>query len=157
MTADGPRREYELRLEQRRQAVLECERQDRSIAFSRLVVAVAAAAQAFFAWRWDTVSWWWLAVPAVAFLASDVDVFGLSPPGVDLKAVTVPVCREGDPLVQDPKWWLYEVCSDASQDPVYSDTDHLGCGGVNWFTQAAEDARKTIWYLHNWSIPEFAY
>jgi hypothetical protein len=32
-----------------------------------------------------------------------------------------------------------------------------GCGGANWFAQAAEDARKTIWYLHNWEVPELAY
>jgi hypothetical protein len=33
----------------------------------------------------------------------------------------------------------------------------FGCGGANWFAQAAEDARKTIWYLHNWRVPEVAY
>ena len=82
-------------------------------------------------------------------------MFGLSPPGVNLNAVNIPVCRDGDPLLGGP--WFFEVCSDTAQDPVYTDADHLGCGGVNWFTQAAEDARKTIWYLHNWSIPEFEY
>lgn len=27
-------------------------------------------------------------------------------------------------------------------------------GGADWFTEAAENARAVIWFLHNWSIPE---
>ena len=44
-----------------------------------------------------------------------------------------------------------------SGNPAYSKTSINGCGGANWFTQAAEDARKTIWYLHNWRVPEIGY
>ena len=41
---------------------------------------------------------------------------------------------------------------------MYGGTARIyGCGGANWFTQAAEDARKTIWYLHNWRLPVVAY
>ena len=49
------------------------------------------------------------------------------------------------------------MCDNAGSDPVYGEDGILGCGGANWFTQAAEDARKTIWYLHNWRVPEIAY
>jgi hypothetical protein len=50
------------------------------------------------------------------------------------------VCRNGSPLGV--------VCDYANAN---------GCGGANWFTQAAEDARKTVWYLHNYEPPAFAY
>jgi hypothetical protein len=52
------------------------------------------------------------------------------------------------------------VCDDANDnDPVYGTTTDgiYGCGGANWFAQAAEDARKTIWYVHNWRLPVVAY
>jgi hypothetical protein len=53
---------------------------------------------------------------------------------------------------------LGAVCDNPGDNPVYgpNPTD-IGCGGANWFAQAAEDARKTIWYLHNWRVPEIAY
>jgi len=74
-------------------------------------------------------------------------------PGVDLRGdngVAITVCREGSPLD--------EVCDNPATNSVYGPalTD-IGCGGANWFAQAAEDARKTIWYLHNYEAPEDAY
>ena len=82
------------------------------------------------------------------FVLKDVDVFGGPPDGVylrpeppsNLPGVEVTVCRNGSPLGV--------VCDAASA---------VGCGGANWFTQAAEDARKTIWFLHNYEPPAFAY
>jgi len=70
MVEGGPRSEYERRLALRRQAVRDRDRQDRNIALARLGVAVAAIVLAFFAWRSPVVSWWWLALPAVVFLAA---------------------------------------------------------------------------------------
>ena len=49
------------------------------------------------------------------------------------------------------------VVCDKLDDPAYTTTNINGCGGANWFTQAAEDARKTVWFLHNWRVPEIAY
>lgn len=95
------------------------------------------------------------------FQPQTIDVFGSTPPGVDLRGpngVPITVCRGGGPL-QD----LGEnvVCDDPGDgaNPVYgSENDGIfGCGGANWFAQAAEDARKTIWYLHNYEVPELAY
>jgi hypothetical protein len=74
-----------------------------------------------------------------------VSVFGGANPGVDLSDAAVTVCRAGLPL--------NAVCDDAATNPVYSSNNINGCGGANWFAQAAEDARKTIWYLHNWRLP----
>ena len=77
---------------------------------------------------------------------------------VDLNTVAVTVCRAGLPLRENG---VNVVCDNAGSDPVYGtgagDEGILGCGGANWFAQAAEDARKTIWYLHNWELPENAY
>jgi hypothetical protein len=78
-----------------------------------------------------------------------VGVFGDTSDAVKLTGVTV--CRNGLPLAV--------VCDDAPLDagdpgnPVYSTSETNGCGGANWFTQAAEHARKTIWYLHNFEPP----
>ncbi len=69
MADSRPRSEYELRLAVRRQAVQDRDRQDRIIALARLAAAVAAIVLALSAWRWSVVSWWWLALPAVLFLA----------------------------------------------------------------------------------------
>lgn len=89
------------------------------------------------------------------FAPSDVDVFGMSPPGVDLDSVAITVCRSGAPLVTESGQAV--VCNNALLNPVYVDGLSYGCGGANWFAQAAEDARKTIWYLHNWRVPVVAY
>ena len=87
------------------------------------------------------------------FSSSNTNVFGTSPPGVVLRGangVAITVCREGLPLPA--------VCDDPDTNPVYGpNLNNIGCGGANWFAQAAEDARKTIWYLHNWRVPEIAY
>jgi hypothetical protein len=74
------------------------------------------------------------------FVSGPIAVFGGSPPGVDLDAVNLPVCRGGTPL------------------PIFCDEPFQGdCGGANYFAQAAEHARKTIWFIHNWEVPEIAY
>jgi hypothetical protein len=88
------------------------------------------------------------------FVTTDVSVFDESPPGVDLRGengVAVTLCRDGEPVVVNSD---EVVC-----DGVVSFTNEIetACGGANWFTQASEDARKTIWYLHNWRVPEVAY
>ena len=88
------------------------------------------------------------------FLPSLVDVFGDSSNGVDLSDVGIKVCRNGLPLAASGQ---NVVCNDATNNPVYSSSNTSGCGGANWFTQAAEDARKTIWYLHNWRLPVVDY
>jgi hypothetical protein len=89
------------------------------------------------------------------FVLKSVDVFGGPPDGVDLSTVGVTVCRDGSPLLVPEDG---PVVCEQSSDPYYgSGTGQNGCGGANWFAQSAEDARKTIWYLHNWRAPELAY
>lgn len=83
----------------------------------------------------------------VLFEPQSVNVFGASPPGVNLADAAATVCRNGSPL---------SVVCDSAQ-PVYGPGEANGCGGANWFTQAAEDARKTIWYVHNWRLPVVGY
>jgi hypothetical protein len=98
-----------------------------------------------------------LAVTASGSLeAGPVNVFLASPPGVDLTTIGIPVCRDGSVLNASGNGGI--VC-DLSTDPAYGapGVGIQGCGGANWFAQAAEDARKTIWYLHNWEVPEIAY
>lgn len=57
---------------------------------------------------------------------------------VDLDAVNLTVCRDGSPV-----------------DGLTCDNpDETVCGGANWFAQATEHRRRTVWYLHNWSVPE---
>ena len=90
----------------------------------------------------------------VNFAPAIVFVFNDEVNGVDLGSVAVTVCRAGLPLQEIDS---NVVCDNAGSDPVYGEDGILGCGGANWFTQAAEDARKTIWYLHNWRVPEIAY
>ncbi len=86
------------------------------------------------------------------FTAMPVSVFDTSDPNhVDLDSIGITVCRNGSPLGG--------ACESAT-DPYYGGTgvpNINGCGGANWFAQAAEDARKTIWYVHNWRVPELAY
>ena len=86
--------------------------------------------------------WWLLSCDPDCFGATAVDVFApSSPPGVDLEAVNLTVCRTGLPLSA--------ACDGVSEEPE--------CGGADFFAQAAEHARKTIWFLHNWEVPEIAY
>jgi hypothetical protein len=89
------------------------------------------------------------------FTATTIDVFGGSPSGVDLSTIGITVCRNGVPLTASGS---DGVC-DSAADPAYGANGFgiNGCGGANWFAQAAEDARKTIWYLHNWRVPDIAY
>jgi hypothetical protein len=85
-----------------------------------------------------------------------VSVFGDLVHGVYLRpespldplGAAVPVCRGGSPLGV--------FCDAGAANPVYG-ASSSGCGGANWFTQAAEDARKTIWFLHNYEPPVFGY
>jgi len=94
----------------------------------------------------------------VNFAPANVFIFNDEVNGVDLRSVAVTVCRAGLPLQENGS---NVVCDTAGSDPVYGtgagEEGILGCGGANWFAQAAEDARKTIWYLHNWRVPEIAY
>jgi hypothetical protein len=67
---------------------------------------------------------------------------------VDLDSVNLTVCRDG---------LAYPVvCDTASAEEYDPDEGLYGCGGANWFAQAVEHSRKTIWYLHNWAPPELA-
>jgi hypothetical protein len=75
------------------------------------------------------------------YASGPVDVFGGPDPGVDLDAVNLTVCRIGLPL-------------DAPCDGAFVEPE---CGGADFFAQAAEHARKTIWFIHNWEVPEIAY
>ena len=88
-----------------------------------------------------------------SFTIEPISVFGGSAPAVTLTDVVV--CRAGSKLSVGSTSTLM-VC-DEQTDPVYSSTEINGCGGANWFAQAAEHARKTIWYLHNFEPPELAY
>lgn len=95
-------------------------------------------------------------VDGASFVPKPVSVFGGAPdgvylrpePGNDAPGAAVTVCRGGAPLGV--------TCDAGAANPVYG-PDGSGCGGANWFTQAAEDARKTIWFVHNWRLPEVAY
>ena len=69
--------------------------------------------------------------------------------GVNLKDVGINVCRAGFPSGR-----CVRQRRPTRRTPP---RDINGCGGANWFTQAAEDARKTVWFLHNWRVPEIAY
>ena len=85
----------------------------------------------------------------VHFTAMPVLVFNTGDPNhVDLDSIGITVCRNGSALVG--------ACESAA-DPPTGGLEINGCGGANWFAQAAEDARKTIWYVHNWRVPELAY
>ena len=91
----------------------------------------------------------------LTFEPLSVSVFGGSPPGVNLASAAVKVCRNGSPLIDSSQ--ANVVCDAGAANPVYESGNIHGCGGANWFTQAAEDARKTVWYVHNWRLPEVGY
>ena len=76
------------------------------------------------------------------FVITDAQaLFGpTSPPSVDLEAVNIGVCRE-----------------ETMMGPCLGEGVETECGPANYFAQAAEDSRKIIWFLHNWSIPEIAW
>jgi len=75
------------------------------------------------------------------FVIAAQALFGpTSPPFIDLEGVDVGVCR--DQVMMGP-------CLGADGEDE--------CGAANYFAQAAEDSRKIIWFLHNWSIPEIAW
>ena len=68
-STDGhPAEEYASRLEARRQAASSLDGRDRRIAGMRLVVAAIAVVVALAAYRSDSVSWGWTALPVVGFL-----------------------------------------------------------------------------------------
>jgi hypothetical protein len=67
-TGIDPGSEYRRRRERRRLTVEDLEGRDRVVAFARLLVAVTATVVGFLAYRSDSVSWWWLALPAAAFV-----------------------------------------------------------------------------------------
>jgi hypothetical protein len=95
-----------------------------------------------------------LQVTTEGFVAASIDVFGHSKHAVDLAPVRLPVCRNGSVLQVGRE---RVVCDDTWRNPVQTPNNPLGCGGANWFSQAAENARKTVWYLHNYELPEIAY
>ena len=67
---------------------------------------------------------------------------------VALDEVNLNVCRGG--------FDVGETCDNFSADVPYdpdAEEPSFGCGGANWFAQAAEHRRLTVWYLHNWSVP----
>jgi hypothetical protein len=94
------------------------------------------------------------------FCVGEVSPFGAGPELVDFGASAVPVCR-GGALLASGGSPVY--CRATAGDAPGIATDLLlhansldpGCGGANWFTQAAEDARQVIWFLHNWKVPEY--
>ena len=90
------------------------------------------------------------------FLARNVYLFDDATDGVDLAEVAVPICRNGA-IQDDSQTGMPLVCDGSSVDPYDPANGDFGCGGANYFTQAAEHARKTIWYLHNWEVPEIDY
>jgi len=66
---------------------------------------------------------------------------------VDLDEVNLMVCRGGDAA-------NVEVDDEVIVVNACDSTNETDCGGANWFAQATEHARKTVWYLHNWEVPE---
>ncbi len=88
------------------------------------------------------------------FLARNVSLFSDPIDGVDLAAVAVPICRVGEVRAENG---ADLICDSNLDEPYDPDNDFFGCGGANWFTQAAEHARKTVWFLHNWEVPEIDY
>jgi len=94
----------------------------------------------------DTQAYILRAGTAPSFTAGYISLFADLTNGVKLENVAV--CRNGSALSF--------FCTDTLNAP-YSSDNIMGCGGANWFTQTAEDARKVIWYLHNWAVPQIAY
>lgn len=101
-----------------------------------------------------TSAWLLATSDGTNFWAADILLFEDADHGVDLAETAVPICR-GGAVRADNGTDL--VCDSSSDEPYDPDNEFFGCGGANWFTQAAEHARKTIWYLHNWEVPEFDY
>lgn len=90
------------------------------------------------------------------FLPNNIHLFTDQQNGVNLDEIAITVCRQDEPLRNNGSGNLV-VCTNAGSNPVYSNSNVFGCGGANWFAQAAEDARKVIWFQHNWSVPEIEY
>jgi len=90
------------------------------------------------------------------YCVATVSPFGSEPALVDFANAEVSVCRGGEMFE-----WLCRVDALNSPDDIMTEgwlgENSLlpGCGGANWFAQAAEDAREVIWFLHNWAIPEY--
>src|SRR5262245_54408571 len=64
----GPREEYEQRLEARRTALASCGRQYRILGNLRALVFLAAVAIVFASFHRETLTVWWLLVPAALFV-----------------------------------------------------------------------------------------
>ena len=69
LAAAGPREEYERRLDDRRAAAAEAERLDDRLSLARGVVFLAGLVLLIAIWNIAGLSPWWLAVPAVVFVA----------------------------------------------------------------------------------------
>jgi hypothetical protein len=99
------------------------------------------------------------------YCVDEVFPFGMGPEFVDFANSSVPVCRGGELLREsyssdpdDPLHFCRQDSFNFGLSTLFSMGENSvapGCGGANWFTQAAEDAREVIWFLHNWKIPEY--
>jgi hypothetical protein len=98
----------------------------------------------------DTQAYLLAAGSPTSFTAQYISLFSDADNGVKLENITV--CRDGAPMINPED----SVCDDANDYP-YTSNPPNGCGGANWFAQAAEDSRKVIWYMHNWAVPEIGY
>lgn len=104
-----------------------------------------------------------LLVPASELCTGDecycvgtVQPFGTGPTWVEFGNSAVTVCRDGEMFEHLCRF--DELTGPANiMTPLLLGMNSLapGCGGANWFAQAAEDAREVIWFLHNFSIPEY--
>jgi hypothetical protein len=101
-----------------------------------------------------TSAWLLATSDGTNFWAGNISLFTDPDNGVDLAEAAVPICRGGEIRLDNGADLICDSSSDELYDP---DNEFYGCGGANYFTQAAEHARKTIWYLHNWAVPEWDY
>jgi len=94
------------------------------------------------------------------FCVAEVAPFGDGPELVDFASSLVPVCRGGEVFASGGSPIACRVTEGeapgiATDLLIGANSLAPGCGGANWFTQAAEDAREVIWFLHNWKVPEW--
>lgn len=73
---------------------------------------------------------------------------------VDFANSVVPVCRGGSLLGGDSPEYCRALTSTMTTLSLGENSTGAGCGGANWFTQAAEDAREIINFVHNWDPPD---
>lgn len=82
--------------------------------------------------------------------------FGTGPMLVNFANAEIPVCRGGEKFYQLCRLDVVNGPDDIMSEGWLGENSLApGCGGANWFTQAAEDAREVIWFLHNWAVPDY--